>query len=259
MRLGEQLVVSGQVIGALVLRDMRTRFGLGYLGFLGSLGLPFIHILVLVLINYFLDRSIPVGTDSILYLSLSILPFILFVYSSRQMVFALVANRALFHFPRVKPIDAIIARIIVELVVAVLLTSVILMVLHLGETSFRPTSWATLLSGLSLAVMLGLSLGVAFMCVVMIAPFMNFVFIGFLIGFYTLSGAFFIPDALPERFRYWLSFNPLLHCTELVRIGYFPEYSSQILDIPYVLWFCAVACALGLLQPWLLRQELVRV
>jgi capsular polysaccharide transport system permease protein len=258
VRFREQIAVSGQVIGALVLRDMRTRFGLGYLGFLGSFVVPFVHIGVIVAINYVLGRVVPVGTDALLYLSLAILPFILFIYTARQMLQAITANRPLFHFPRVKMIDSLIARSVVEIVGAVVMAVVVLAVLHLGETPFRPASWSTFLAGLVASVAIGFSLGLVFATLAALTTVSIVLFIGVAMVFWGLSGAFFIPDMIPEPYRSWLWYNPLLHATELVRVGYYSEYASQTLDPGYVVWFCVACTALGLVLPWLLRQEILR-
>jgi capsular polysaccharide transport system permease protein len=130
-------------------------------------------------------------------------------------------------------IDALMSRVIVETVVCIIIAVVIISVLHLLDTPLGPASWSALVSGLILSSALGVSVGLA------ISTFVAFnqVFAFFVVIVYVItwafSEAFLIADSIPDPFRFWLSFNPLLQCTELIRVAYYPKYSSSILDVPY--------------------------
>ena len=55
-----------------------------------------------------------------------------------------------------------------------------------------------------------------------------------------LSGIFFIPSLLPEKALDYLKWNPVLHLIEWVRVSYYPNYDSRILDKSFVISFAIV-------------------
>jgi hypothetical protein len=104
------LAINAAVIGAILLRDIRQRGGAYYTGFLMILLMPLAHILLLVTIYRILGRLAPHGTDQMVYFGISILPFAIYAYSSRQIVISLVENRPLLYFNRVKIFAARLGR-----------------------------------------------------------------------------------------------------------------------------------------------------
>ena len=52
---------------------------------------------------------------------------------------------------------------------------------------------------------------------------------GILLGrpLFVTSGLFFTADTVPEPFRTWLLYNPLLHLMELMRSSFFYEFESN--------------------------------
>ena len=67
----------------------------------------------------------------------------------------------------------------------------------------------------------------------------------------------FVPDALPEIARYYLSFNPVLHAIEWMRSAYYPDYGSLVLDKTYLLYWGIGAVFVGLGLERLLRGRLL--
>src|SRR5215475_13802280 len=89
------------VINAILLRDIRVRAGKFYIGYLFILLMPFVHLGAVLLVFIISNRVPPVGTSPITFFGLSILPFVVFMYPSRQIVAGLATNRPLLYFPRV--------------------------------------------------------------------------------------------------------------------------------------------------------------
>jgi capsular polysaccharide transport system permease protein len=116
------------VINALLLRDIRARAGTFYSGYLLVFLMPFLHLAAVLIVFIATGRVPPVGTQPIIFYGLSILPFVVFVYPSRQIVVALAANRPLLYFPRVRIIDVIIARGLLETVNGTAVSAVVCLV-----------------------------------------------------------------------------------------------------------------------------------
>ena len=64
--------------------------------------MPLAHLLIVVTVFHAFGRLAPQGTDQVVYFGLSILPFVIYAYFSRQIVMALAENRPLLYFNRVK-------------------------------------------------------------------------------------------------------------------------------------------------------------
>ncbi|MGH6799992.1 MAG: hypothetical protein ACRECZ_01020, partial [Methylocella sp.] len=108
------LAINAAAIGAILLRDIRLRAGPYYTGFLMILLMPLAHLLIVVIIFQIFGRLAPQGTDQIVYFGISILPFVIYAYLSRRIVYALAENRPLLFFNRVKIFDIFLARGILE-------------------------------------------------------------------------------------------------------------------------------------------------
>ena len=90
----EILQAQRNVLTALILRDIKTRFGSAP-GFLIAIAWPLSHILILVAINVWTGRIAPYGESAILWFAVSTTPFMIVSYTSRFMMFGLVMNRPL--------------------------------------------------------------------------------------------------------------------------------------------------------------------
>jgi capsular polysaccharide transport system permease protein len=73
---------------------------------------------------------------------------------------------------------------------------------------------------------------------------------------YWTSGVFFLPDSMPPTFRTVMSWNPLMHGITLFREGYYPMYSSHLLDVGYLLKWCIVSVLLAFSVEKLARKQL---
>jgi capsular polysaccharide transport system permease protein len=59
--------------------------------------LPRAHLLIVVMAFHIFGRLVPQGTDQLVYFGLSILPFVIYAYMSRQIVISLAENRPLLY------------------------------------------------------------------------------------------------------------------------------------------------------------------
>ena len=121
------LVTQFRVIGALILRDTRTRFGRSQLGYLWAIAEPLSYVAFMAALFAALSRHPPFGNDTALFFASGILPFTVFATLSRSVSGAIEANRALLTYPIVKPVDTLVARGVLEFA-----TSIIVMIVMFG-------------------------------------------------------------------------------------------------------------------------------
>jgi len=125
------------VMNAVMLRDMRTRFFNHGLGFLVQSFWPLAHIFMLIVIYNLAGRTAAYGDSVTLFFATALLPTMSFMYISRFMCLSLILNRQMLSFPAVKIVDIMFARAFLEIMAAFLtlfLTIVILLIL--GDNPF---------------------------------------------------------------------------------------------------------------------------
>jgi capsular polysaccharide transport system permease protein len=241
-------VVARRVIGALLVRDVRTRSGRSAFGFIKAILIPFLHLAVVVLVYTALGRLTPIGTDTVTFLALGVIPFILFMYPARMLMISLAENKPLLYFPTITNSSIIIARAVAETLAASAVCGILVISLIGSGHEFTPHDEAELLFACLSAVALGVAIGWLNAVIASVMPLWNYGFNVMLSGFYAASGLMFLPDQLPEVVRKILVYDPLLHCVEWVRTAYYDQYVSYSLDCNYLFWFilCTLTLALGL-------------
>jgi capsular polysaccharide transport system permease protein len=246
------------VINALLLRDIRMRAGKFYMGYLVIFLMPFAHLaIILTIFAVILSRVPAFGNQPIIFFGVSVLPFVIFVYPSRQVLISLGANRPLLYFPRVKIVDVFIARGVLEFANGMAVAAVVCLVLFLAEGEFSPRDPLGFVSSLLLTLYLGFSWG-AYNA--LIAHLFHFWAIAFNLCFplfWMASGILFNVHGLPDQYAYFLWFNPLLQCVEFLRYAYYDGYPSNFFDAGYIFWFATVLLACALLFERTFRRQLL--
>jgi capsular polysaccharide transport system permease protein len=247
------------VINALLLRDIRVRAGKFYTGYLVIFLMPFGHLAVVLVVLTVLNRAPPIGTNATIFYGLSILPFVIFVYPSRQILIALPMNRPLLYFPRVKIIDVFVARGLLETANGMAVAGVVLLVLFFATGEFEPRDPAGIMWAVLLTIYVGIAWGAYNSLIAHLFPFWAIIFNLFFPLIWMASGILLNVHGLPAPFQRYLAFNPVLQCIEYVRYSYYEGYPSDILDVGYAFWFATCLLAFALLIERLFRRQLLSV
>ncbi len=257
--LARPVMARCRVVYALMLRDARTRLlgnGLGFLGL--SVLWPLVHIVALLVINIYVGRMVPVGHSIVLFLATGLLPFMTFSYMSRWIMLGFVMNKPLLAFPIVSVTDILFARAVLEVIGSFLMALSLGVVLAFLEVNFVPYDIPEACYAWGAVILLGLGMGCLNSVVAM-------AFHGWLIGYalvifvlYAASGIVFVPDVLPDPYRYWLSFNPVLHAVTWMRSAYYPGYGTIVLDKLYLLGWALCSIFAGLLLERAIRGRLLQ-
>lgn len=245
--ISQSFLVWLNVINAILLRDIRARAGKFYAGYLVIFLMPFLHLGVILAIFVVTGRAPPVGTQPIIFFGLSILPFVVFMYPSRQIVLALAANRPLLYFPRVKITDVIIARGLLETANGVAVATVVCLTLLLATGEFSPRDPFGIVCAILLTLYLGCAWGFLNALIAHLFHFWNYAFSLFFPAIWLLTGVLFYIHAVPSPYREYLSYNPMLQCVEYIRYSYYEGYPADILDVSYVFWTATCLIALALI------------
>ncbi len=245
------------VMLAVILRDMRSRFFNHGIGFLMVPLWPLVHILILLTIYTVMGRASPFGDNLLIFFATGLLPTLTFMYVSRGMAMSVISNRNMMSFPIVKTLDIMTGRAFLEFIGASLTLLLLFAILSLhGEDPFPIDPFEAILAYLSVIV---LAVGVGYLVAVacLLIQFFITIWSLTLIVIYLSSGVMFVPSRLPDNLVYYLSFNPVFQVVEWVRSAYFLGSASRHLDKQYVLACGLVCLCLGLLTERLLRRHIL--
>jgi capsular polysaccharide transport system permease protein len=235
-----------QVLHALLLREIKTRFGANQLGYVWALLEPALWIGMFAGLYRVFGRLAPPGMSVVAFLTTGIVPFSLFRDTTQRCMSAIEANKGLLFYPQVRPLDLVISRALLEAGTHVLVMALFMSGLAIYEGAPRINSILDTLYGLGLASALGTALGLVCCGLSVYTPTVERLFPSVVRLIFWLSALFHPVESLPTSMRNILLFNPLTHITELVRSGWFPGYGARHITPSYVLAWILVLAFFGL-------------
>ena len=244
----EGATIQINVIRALYYRELLTRVNRSQFGILGLYFDPFANILVLVALFGIRRGFKPIlEVDLVMFIGTGIFMYTVFRSISIRSINSLEANQALFTYKRVKPIDTIISRTIVE----TLSLGIVFGFIVIGNSIIRE-SWflidlpIVLFSFLCIST-ISFGLGLILMIAGFRYPILQTTFPIIIRPLYFISGVFFSLQNLPQWLKPLLSWNPILQATELSRKGFSDKYFlDPLISANYLFWCVLVVLTLSL-------------
>lgn len=244
--LREGLRTQARVIGALVLRETRTRFGRTKLGYFWAIAEPVGYVAVLSFAFSLLSHQAPYGPSMPLFFASGILPFMLFTHLTRTIATALQANEALMYFPIVKPIDTFVARGLLEVATMVAVMLITFTGIILLSDLPAPRDPGRMAGAIAALALLGFGMGTLNAVLVRLFDFWRQIYDVVTRPLMLLTGVFFVPDSLPPGIRDVLGYLPTLQAIELFRSGLYDSYRSSVLDPGYLFGSALLLTLIGL-------------
>lgn len=234
MSVFRSLRVQLRVVNALLLREILTRYGRHNLGFLWLFLEPMIFTLGVA--------GLWTAMKSAHGSSLPIVGFAVTGYSSvllwRSMparcTNAIEPNRALMHHRNVRIIDLFLARILLELL-GVTASFVGLTGLFWAVGAIRlPENVLIIFCAWMLLFWFAAAFSICLACLSLRSELVEKFWHPMSYVLFPLSGAAFMVDWLPPAMREYALLLPMVHCTELLREGYFGSAVRTHYDVMYV-------------------------
>ncbi|WP_413992032.1 ABC transporter permease [Labrys okinawensis] len=242
-----------RVMVAVLLRNVRTRFFGHGLGYVFAILWPVAHMLLLAAMFIGAGRAPPVGESTLQFVCTGCVPFMAYSYLARFMMVSLISAKPLMGLPEVKVMDVLLSSALLEILSAAV---VIIVMICLGvafDVSVWPQSITTAFCAMSAAILLGVGFGVLNGVIVLAYPMWMTGYALLSIAIWGASGVMFIPDLVPEPYRTWLSYNPMLQVVEWMRAAYYEGYGDQTLNRSYVVAFGAATLLAGLILERVMR------
>ena len=248
-----------RIVGALVRREMRAHFGDTRLGYLWAFFEPVLHlVLFLLLFTVVFKRSSPLGNSTGLFLLTGIVPYFLFQKTATYVSGSIGANRSLIELPPVQPHNVILARVVLQSVTFLLVSFVMFLALLVGGIADAvPYDPLAVMAACALAICFGL--GVGMINIVLLSYFHTWMTIYGMFTFpvWILSGVWFVPEQVPQPFRTYMLYNPIMHIVMWFRSGFYQHFKAVSLDIPYAVGVSVLTLAVGLAAMRVARQKVL--
>lgn len=241
-----------RTIAALLLREMSTTYGRSALGYLWAILEPAGGIALMTFIFSFAFRSPAIGTSFPLFFASGILPFMAYNDIAQKISVSLRFSRSLLFYPGVTFVDAIIARwlmgIITQIMIAVIVLTGIIVAFDLRVILDLPA----IALGFVMTFSLALGIGTLNAFLLSLYPVWERAWAIVNRPLFIISCIFFVFDTIPQPYRDWLWWNPLVHLIGQVRHGVYATYDAEYVSLFYVFSVSLITFAAGLL---LLRRH----
>ena len=244
------------VLRALFLRELDMRMSVGKSGLFWTFFEPFFQIFIFVAIRVAIvnhsGKALTTHYDIGVFMASGFIAFNLFSHILNASKGAFQANKGLFAYKQVKPIDTILSRVLVEIFLSSVIICLFLVIGFLLDVNnllpenplmvFAGYLWLVLFSlGIGLVVAVGNTFFVS------VGKFIGIISFGLLI----FSGVFFPLVSLPPLAQEALLYNPLIHFMEMIHGGYVLGLDDRFVDYNYMLMWTIVPLFIGL---WFYRR-----
>lgn len=235
------------VIYALMVREMKTRFGRYKLGYIWAVLEPLGYVGAFSIIRMAFGSEKIGGLAFPVFFTMGIIPFMIFSNALTQSLNTVEANESLFLYRRIRPYHCVVSRVLLEFLIYTSSVALILAVFGTFGIEFTIGQWdrTVVLTLFFFLFCIGVGLNMAMLGPLFaesqkIAPI-------FIRPLFLLSGVFIPAAVIPEPYFSWLASNPLLHFVELFRVTLFEDYQAPFQSLGFPALFTVLLVLLGVL------------
>jgi capsular polysaccharide transport system permease protein len=243
--LATNLAIQFRVIGALLMRELHTRYGRENIGYLWLIGEPLMLGSVIALLHSG-SHVREGGIDPVAFTVVGYTNYIMFRGIVSRAEGTLHSNLPLLYHKMVTVFDVAISRALLEAAGTTMASTILVsLCISLGYADLPARPLYLIIGTIYLFWM---SFGVSLIIVGgthdntllerLVHPFTYFMI--------PLSGAFYEIGWIPEPYRGYLVYVPLPHVFEIIRYGVFESAPDDYLNFEYVTAFCMVLSFFGL-------------
>ena len=217
-----------ELINALIIKEIKSRFSGDTLAFIWSLINPLAWIGALIILFSIIGKQVPIYTDIISFLIPGMLSYILFRYTINSIMRTRKTNQSLLHIPSITPVTLLFAAALVELLNGFVVFLILFILNYFFFDKIECTDPLIMIYGYLCAWGTGIAVGNFIAEFAIIFPPIEKIWPLLLRPVFWISGVFYTANELPESFADIASINPLFQSIEIVRDGTFLSYHSRM-------------------------------
>ncbi len=261
LHLIDRLLLQWRIISALADRDFQLRTNRGIFGFLSVLVEPLVLIAVLLALKIIIRTRITDAMNVVIWMACGVTIYFLFFSVAIAALNGVKKGQGLFYFRRVRPIDTLLAKGLLEGQVYATVQLLICLAVFAWEWRISIDDFGLTVMVFLLTILLALGIGGSALVIGPRVPVVKFL-VSALIRRVLLwtSGVFFSLSSLPEFVHPFLTWNPVLHAVELFRYSFSRTYPIPSISLTYLATCAFVSCGIGLIiysnnEALLLRED----
>jgi capsular polysaccharide transport system permease protein len=239
--------ITKDTVHALLMRELKTRFGASKLGYFWALAEPVAQTAIIAILITLIGRDSLSGVPVALFLISGIMPFKAFSKTVTQLSSGISANKALFAYRQVSPIDPIITRLIIEVSTFFIVYLIILSVMYWLGVDVWPQDLLALITASVLLMSLGLGIALCMNSAILYWQDADKLLGMIMTPMFFISGIFFCATMIPAKFWYLFTWNPIFHAIELSRTAFFESYQTPVGSWQYLSLCSLTFVVLGLM------------
>lgn len=235
------------VIFALFAREIRTgfndKFGVGW-----AVLEPIVFIFILSFARSFIGGALTHSIPTFVFMAYGMLFIQTFLQTLQACTTSVKKNKSLFAFRQVKPISAVLAAGMFELLVKTFVIFGILLAMYFMGIEIRIDNPLMLLIYTISLWWLATMLGMLFALGIMYVPEIQKIQGLFTRPLFFMSAVFFSLQDIPREYWQYLDWNPILHAIELSRYSAYASYGNEgvssqfFFSVVLTVTFIALAC-----------------
>ncbi len=213
---------------------------------------PFMQVALFVILRGFILGGGSENYDVATFMASGFIAFNMFRDTLSGSTNAFIANKQLFIYKQVKPIDTILARLLKTMFIT---SIIVLMFLFIGfffqYGNIAPQNILMVFLGylwlivFSISVSLVAAIGSAFY--ISIGRVIGIMSFALLLG----SAVFFPIISVPAEYQEYFLYNPLVHFMEMIHAAYIPELDDRFVDYQFMMYWTVVPMFIG---AWLYQK-----
>jgi len=246
-RLRTPASITVSVWKALILREAVSRLSTGRAAWLWLLLEPLVQVVFLLFIFTGFQMRFVGGIDTGLWLMVGMVAFLMFRRTGTQTQNAIDANRGLFTYRQVKPIDTVLARGALEGFLIIVIALVLFGATYLFGMDVAPDNPLLVVEAFLGLWMIGMGFGLITSVVGELIPEVGKISGIVMTPLYFASGTMLPIASIAHPYRDWLLLNPLVHGLDAARLGFAPYYHAvPELSMAYLYGFALASIFVGL-------------
>ena len=240
--------IQRDVVYALLLRELGSRFGKSRGGFFWVLVEPVAHLVVPLLIMTFIRFRVLPGVEYPVFLVYGFLPFLVFKGICLQIVDGVNAAKGLMSYRQILLLDVFVAKAMAFLAIQAVVFTIVLSGLALFGFDVLPPRPIELAGVMVLTVCLAVGLGLVLAGLTSVIPDARHVVKVMFMPLYLVSGVLFPITRFPDEMVRWMAINPVLHLVELSRVAAVEgNEPMKYLSIEYPVALALISTFVGLM------------
>ena len=250
------LRVQLDVIGALLVREIHTRFGRDNVGYLWLLIEPMMLTSAVAAMHAYSGNEKMMTYDLAPFWATGYTPFIMWRGIVGRSESALESNRSLLYHRYITVLDILVARSVLEFVAVTATMFIILGLCAACEAGTLPQRPLLMFCGLLLLLWFSFATGACVAAACERKPVVGRLVHPLIYLSLPVSGAFYAMSWMPPGLQRVLGWVPTTHIFELIRMGEFAEYPDKFVDPSYVVAWCMALTFIGLLSLRIVRRHM---